>query len=113
MKVLFITSELSFSNTSAAIRNRILLNGLLNKFEVDIYEVRQFEASPLEYSIPNEVNTLSADDTARNAAAVGFDAHSAQTVDAALHAISVQAPHARIVICGSLYLAGMILRQNG
>ena len=58
MKVLFITSELSFSNTSAAIRNRILLNGLLNKFEVDIYEVRQFEASPLEYSIPNEVNAI-------------------------------------------------------
>ena len=24
-----------------------------------------------------------------------------------------QEPHARIVICGSLYLAGMILRQNG
>jgi dihydrofolate synthase/folylpolyglutamate synthase len=64
-------------------------------------------------SIPNEVNTLSADDTARNAAAVGFYAQSAQTVDTALRAISAQEPHARIVICGSLYLAGMILRQNG
>lgn len=58
MKVLFITSELSFSNTSAAIRNRILLNGLLNRFEVDVYEVKQFKNAQLEYSIPNEVDTV-------------------------------------------------------
>ncbi|ELB2966996.1 hypothetical protein QI724_004499 [Vibrio parahaemolyticus] len=58
MKILFITSELSFSNTSAAIRNRILLNGLLNKFEVDVYEVKQFKNAQLEYSIPNEVNAV-------------------------------------------------------
>ncbi len=88
---------------------------MLNTKDISGYlsPLRAVSETLFSVSIPNEVNTLSADDTARNAAAVGFDAHSAQTVDAALHAISVQTPQARIVICGSLYLAGMILRQNG
>ena len=96
-------------------RPTYLICGMLNTKDISGYlaPLRAVSETLFSVSIPNEVNTLSADDTARNAAAVGFDAHSAQTVDAALHAISVQAPHARIVICGSLYLAGMILRQNG
>jgi dihydrofolate synthase/folylpolyglutamate synthase len=95
-------------------RSTYLICGMLNTKDISGYlsPLRAVSETLFSVSIPNEVNTLSADDTARNAAAVGFDAHSAQTVDAALHAISVQAPHARIVICGSLYLAGMILRQN-
>lgn len=95
-------------------RPTYLICGMLNTKDISGYlsPLRAVSETLYSVSIPNEVNTLSADDTARNAAAVGFDAHSAQTVDAALHAISVQAPHARIVICGSLYLAGMILRQN-
>ena len=95
-------------------RPTYLICGMLNTKDISGYlsPLRAVSETLFSVSIPNEVNTLSADDTARNAAAVGFDAHSAQTVDAALHAISVQAPHARIVICGSLYLAGMILRQN-
>jgi len=96
-------------------RPTYLICGMLNTKDISGYlsPLHAVSETLFSVSIPNEVNTLSADDTARNAAAVGFDAHSAQTVDAALHAISVQAPHARIVICGSLYLAGMILRQNG
>ncbi len=95
-------------------RPTYLICGMLNTKDISGYlsPLRAVSETLFSVSIPNEVNTLSADDMARNAAAVGFDAHSAQTVDAALHAISVQAPHARIVICGSLYLAGMILRQN-
>jgi dihydrofolate synthase/folylpolyglutamate synthase len=96
-------------------RPTYLICGMLNTKDISGYlaPLRAVSETLFSVSIPNEVNTLSADDTACNAAAVGFDAHSAQTVDAALHAISVQTPQARIVICGSLYLAGMILRQNG
>ena len=96
-------------------RPTYLICGMLNTKDISGYlaPLRAVSETLFSVSIPNEANTLSADDMACNAAAVGFDAQSAQTVDAALHAISMQAPHARIVICGSLYLAGMILRQNG
>lgn len=96
-------------------RPTYLICGMLNTKDITGYlaPLHAVSETLFSVSIPNEVNTLSADDTARNAAAVGFYAQSAQTVDTALRAISAQEPHARIVICGSLYLAGMILRQNG
>ena len=96
-------------------RRTYLICGMLKTKDIRGYlaPLQAVSETLFAVSIPNEVNTLSANDTTRNAAAVGFHAQSAQTVDAALHAISAQEPHARIVICGSLYLAGMILRENG
>ncbi|MEQ5869356.1 bifunctional folylpolyglutamate synthase/dihydrofolate synthase [Sagittula sp. NFXS13] len=64
-------------------------------------------------SIPGEANTLSADDTAAIAAEVGFDATISESVNSALAHISGVSPYARVVICGSLYLAGQVLRRNG
>jgi dihydrofolate synthase/folylpolyglutamate synthase len=37
----------------------------------------------------------------------------AESVAAALAAIASRAPLARVLICGSLYLAGTVLRENG
>ena len=37
----------------------------------------------------------------------------ADTVGAALAAIAAADPAARVLICGSLYLAGQVLRENG
>ena len=64
-------------------------------------------------SIPGEAATLSAAETADAARQVGLEAHEAASVDAALAAIVADAPQARVLICGSLYLAGAILRENG
>lgn len=61
-------------------------------------------------TIPGEANTLSAEETAAAAQSVGIPATTAESVEAAIAAIKAEAPEARILICGSLYLAGHILR---
>ncbi|WP_299949037.1 folylpolyglutamate synthase/dihydrofolate synthase family protein [uncultured Ruegeria sp.] len=63
-------------------------------------------------SIPGEQNTLSAEETAAAAARVNLTATTADSVADALAAITAQSPDARVLICGSLYLAGNILREN-
>ncbi|MDO8310706.1 MAG: hypothetical protein Q7T25_02075, partial [Sideroxyarcus sp.] len=64
-------------------------------------------------SIPGEKNTLPAEDTQAAAIAAGMDAHIADSVGAALKTIASQNPTSRVLICGSLYLAGSVLRENG
>lgn len=64
-------------------------------------------------SIPGEANTLPAATTAAAAAVVAIPAQEAASVQAALQQIAAQDPTARVLICGSLYLAGTILRENG
>jgi dihydrofolate synthase/folylpolyglutamate synthase len=64
-------------------------------------------------SIPEEVNTLPASATAAAARGVGMAAEEADSVDAALAGIVARDPTARILLGGSLYLAGQILRENG
>ena len=63
-------------------------------------------------SIPDEMATLSAEETAAAARAAGLTATPAPSVEAAVDAIATDAPGARIVICGSLYLAGHVLRMR-
>jgi dihydrofolate synthase/folylpolyglutamate synthase len=63
-------------------------------------------------SIPGEKNTLPAAETAAAARDAGIRAHEAPSVAAALEAILAENAAARILICGSLYLAGTILREN-
>ncbi|QYZ69142.1 bifunctional folylpolyglutamate synthase/dihydrofolate synthase [Neotabrizicola shimadae] len=64
-------------------------------------------------SIPGEANTLPAETTRDAARSAGMDAVTAASVADALAAIAAQDPTARVLICGSLYLAGSILRENG
>ncbi len=64
-------------------------------------------------SIPGEANTLPADQTAAVAVSVDLPADTAPSVDAALAKILSETPAARVLICGSLYLAGNVLQQNG
>lgn len=64
-------------------------------------------------SIPGEQATLPAAETAAAATEAGITAHEAENVTAALREILARDPAARVVICGSLYLAGNILRENG
>lgn len=63
-------------------------------------------------SIPGEANTLPAETTAAAARAAGMEAREAESVASALQAIVAEEPRAKVLICGSLYLAGAILREN-
>ena len=63
--------------------------------------------------IPGEQATLSAEQTAAAARDAGLQAYEAETVLAAIKEITASDPTARILICGSLYLAGAVLRENG
>ncbi|KKK78924.1 hypothetical protein LCGC14_2838650, partial [marine sediment metagenome] len=69
-------------------------------------------ASLTAVSIPGEAATLPAQATAKAAREVGFEAAEAESVTAALEAIIAREPHARVLICGSLYLAGSVLRES-
>ena len=63
-------------------------------------------------SIPNEANTLPAAATAAHARASGLPAEVSASVEAAI-ASAVADGARRILICGSLYLAGFVLRGEG
>ncbi|MEO8245223.1 MAG: bifunctional folylpolyglutamate synthase/dihydrofolate synthase, partial [bacterium] len=64
-------------------------------------------------SIPGEKNTLPAEATCEAARSAGINATTASSVAEALHTIATGNPTARVLICGSLYLAGSVLRENG
>jgi dihydrofolate synthase/folylpolyglutamate synthase len=96
-------------------RETHLICGMLNTKDVSGYmaplapQVTRLHA----VSIPGEKNTLPAEVTRDAAASVGMDAVAAGSVAEALSAIAATSPEARVLICGSLYLAGAILRENG
>jgi dihydrofolate synthase/folylpolyglutamate synthase len=64
-------------------------------------------------TIPGEKNTLSAEETLAAALDTGHRAVAAESVLASVREIAAGDPTARILICGSLYLAGQVLRENG
>ena len=69
-------------------------------------------ASVQTVSIPGQSATLSAIETADAARAAGLDADPADSVGAAVSRIARSEPRARILIGGSLYLAGTILKDH-
>jgi len=64
-------------------------------------------------AIPGEPASLSAEDAAQEASDAGFAAQASESVAAALHDIAKHPAPGRILICGSLYLAGQVLAENG
>ncbi|WP_072778373.1 bifunctional folylpolyglutamate synthase/dihydrofolate synthase [Marivita hallyeonensis] len=93
-------------------RPTVLICGMLNTKDVRGYLAPLAETADglIAVSIPGETATLSAADTAKAASDVGMTAGTADTVEDALRDIAVTAPQARVLICGSLYLAGHVLR---
>ena len=92
-----------------------LICGMLNTKDITGYLAPLAAAaeSLTALSIPGEANTLPAEETARAAADIGLAASTAESALEAVRAIVAHTPQARILICGSLYLAGGILRENG
>ena len=95
-------------------RPTFLICGMLNTKDVAGYmrplapQVERLTA----VAIPGEPNTLPAEATARAAASAGIPNDSAPDALAAVGRIAAAHPAARILICGSLYLAGQVLREN-
>lgn len=91
-----------------------LICGLMNTKDVAGYmaPLVPHVASLHGVSIPGEVNTLPGEATAKAAAAAGIKATVAASVEEAIAEIAKTDPNPRILICGSLYLAGDILRKN-
>ena len=92
-----------------------LICGMLNTKDIGGYlrPLAKIAKSLTALSIPGEMNTLPAEVTAEEARKAGFEATTAASVDDAITAITAKDPNARILICGSLYLAGHVLRENG
>lgn len=96
-------------------RETHLICGMLNTKDVTGYmrplapQVTRLHA----VSIPGEKNTLPAEVTCDAARSVGIDAVAAGSMIEALAGIAKASPEARVLICGSLYLAGTVLRENG
>ena len=91
-----------------------LVCGMLNTKDIAGYlsPLAQVADSLTAVSIPGEAATIPAEETARHAAAVELPATTAPDVETALRDLAAQGP-VRILICGSLYLAGHVLRLNG
>jgi dihydrofolate synthase/folylpolyglutamate synthase len=92
-----------------------LVCGMLNTKDIEgfLRPLAPFVTALHAVSIPGEAATLPAATTAQAAQAVGITAAEAPDVETALRSIVAQDPQARVLICGSLYLAGNILRSNG
>ena len=95
-------------------RSTHLICGMLNTKDVQGYlaPLAEVADSLIAVSIPGEANTLAAADTAQAAREVGLSAKSALDLNSALQTILATDPTARVLICGSLYLAGAVLREN-
>jgi dihydrofolate synthase/folylpolyglutamate synthase len=64
-------------------------------------------------TIPGEENPHPAAEIARSARAVGIAAQEAPSIEAALRDIVRHSKPARVLICGSLHFAGVVLAENG
>ena len=92
-----------------------LICGMLNTKDVAGFmrPLRDVTQHLYAVSIPGENATLSAQQTAEAARGLGIAASEADNVHAAIARIGAEDPGAQVLICGSLYLAGSILRENG
>ncbi|SIS54350.1 bifunctional folylpolyglutamate synthase/dihydrofolate synthase [Paracoccus saliphilus] len=92
-----------------------LVCGMLNTKDVTGYlrPLARQAASLTAIDIEGEPNTLPASDTANFAKQVGMQADTATSAQEAIRRIVATDARARILVCGSLYLAGRILRENG
>ncbi len=92
-----------------------LVCGMLGTKDVQGYlsPLAQVADSLTAVTIPDSEATLPADVTAGHARAVGLPAATAETTLAAVTQLAAAHPGARLLICGSLYLAGDVLKENG
>jgi len=92
-----------------------IIFGMMNTKAATDYLRQIAGAADLLYSlaIPGEANSLSAEEASEAAAAAGFQATPCGSLHDALSKVAANSRPGRILICGSLYLAGHVLAENG
>ena len=100
----------ALSSKSRLRRSRLLNTKVARDF---LAPLGRHAASLYAVRIPGVEASLSAEEAAAEAEAAGLSANIAENVEAALAAILETAPApGRVLICGSLYLAGHVLADN-
>lgn len=107
-------NALSEALTRLPPRPLYMICGMLNTKDIQGYlrPLAPLTQALYAVSIPGEPATLPAKTTAAEATAIGMNAKACADPDTAIRQIIAKDPTARILICGSLYLAGNILREN-
>jgi len=97
------------------IRPLFMICGMLNTKDIAGYlrPLKPVVKKLFAVSIEGEAATLSASETCAAAQAADIDAEISASVLSAVQKIVAATPDARILICGSLYLAGRVLQENG
>jgi dihydrofolate synthase/folylpolyglutamate synthase len=94
----------------------MIVSGLLNTKDASgfFHPLAPHVTAARTVAIPGEAASLTAAETTEAAAKAGLDAKTSPSVEAAVSELgrSANGP-ARILICGSLYLAGQVLAENG
>ncbi len=95
-------------------RPTYLICGMLNTKDITGYlaPLAKISEGLFGVSIEGETATLTASETATAAQSVGLQSAESPSVADAIATITAKDPNARILICGSLYLAGRVLREN-
>ena len=112
-------------NTDAAFQLNKTLQNLTNKKDLIIILGMINTKDPKSYiaqfknikeiktiTIPNEESAISATTLSIDLQEIGIKVSPADNLDKAIQSISSDHPDARILICGSLYLAGQVLKNN-
>jgi dihydrofolate synthase / folylpolyglutamate synthase len=103
--------------TAAGWRDRTLhlVVGMLNTKDASgfLAPLAAVAASLHAVTIPGEANALPAAAIVAAARSVGMAAQEAGSIEAALRAIAQTGGGGRVLICGSLHFAGVVLRGNG
>ena len=112
-------------NTDAAFQLNKTLQNLINKKDLIIILGMINTKDPKSYiaqfknikeiktiTIPNEESAISATTLSIDLQEMGIKVSTADNLDEAIQSISSDHPTARILICGSLYLAGQVLKNN-
>lgn len=92
-------------------RKTVVICGMLNTKDIRgfLAPIVPFAERFIGVSVPDTEATLSAEDTVMAARSVGMSAETAPDVAQAVRRIAASNPTARVLICGSLYLAGAVL----
>jgi len=95
-------------------RPLVLIWGMLNTKDVGSFIgcFSGIASRVITLTIPDEENAVPAEALAESARAQGLAAETAQNLEAALRQASSTVPAPRILICGSLYLAGRVLAAH-
>ena len=95
-------------------RDTHIICGMINTKDVDgfLRPISKHCQSLAALTIPNEPNAVPAVELAKAGNACGLTCNQGEDIRQLLKKISNRYPASRILICGSLYLAGHVLREN-